>query len=167
MTKYFVPEPETLEELKSLYRKLAMLHHPDRGGSEEEMKAVNNEFDKLFPRLKNVHKNKEGVKYERETEESPDFFKDLIAELMKMEGIAIEVIGCFVWVTGNTKVYKEELKAMKFHWHSDKFAWYLKPDWYVKYGSKSYSFSEIRSMYGTSGKVNSKGKAKLDDSDVA
>ena len=35
MKKFFEPLPETLEELKAMYRKLAMEHHPDRGGSHE------------------------------------------------------------------------------------------------------------------------------------
>ena len=37
--KYFTPVPATLEELKALYRKLAMKHHPDLGGDTETMKA--------------------------------------------------------------------------------------------------------------------------------
>lgn len=40
---------KNLEELKAEYRRLAMIHHPDQGGSEEEMKRVNSEYDRLFP----------------------------------------------------------------------------------------------------------------------
>lgn len=42
----------TLEELKAEYRRLALLHHPDVGGDEEAMKAINAEYDRLFPVLK-------------------------------------------------------------------------------------------------------------------
>lgn len=40
---------KNLEELKAEYRRLAMIYHPDQGGSEEEMKRVNSEYDRLFP----------------------------------------------------------------------------------------------------------------------
>lgn len=40
---------KNLEGLKAEYRRLAMLYHPDQGGSEEEMKRVNSEYDRLFP----------------------------------------------------------------------------------------------------------------------
>ena len=162
MTKtYFNPTPRTLEELKAAYRKLAMEHHPDRGGSDEAMKAVNAEYDRLFPKLKNVHKNKDGEEYTKETAETPEFFKDLINELMSMDGIIIEIIGCFVWVTGNTRPNKDRLKALKFQWHSKKAAWYLKPEDYRKRSRKEYDLDEIRSMYGTSGAMNSHGTEKL------
>jgi curved DNA-binding protein CbpA len=36
------------EDLKTQYRKLAMLHHPDAGGTTEAMQAVNREYDQLF-----------------------------------------------------------------------------------------------------------------------
>jgi len=113
---YFKPQPETLEELKSAYRKLAMTHHPDRGGNTETMKAVNAEYDLLFEVLKNVHRTKDGEKCtaRQPTSETAENFKDLIAELMRMNEITIEVIGCFVWVTGNTKPYKEQLKSLRF-----------------------------------------------------
>ena len=163
MNKYFKPMPETLEELKSMYRKLAMEHHPDRGGNGETMKAVNAEYDMLFPKLKDVHKNKDGEKYtaRQESTETADQFKTLIDELMRMDDIVIEVIGCFVWVTGNTKPSKDKLKELKFQWHSKKIAWYLKPDDYRNRSRKEYSLDEIRVMYGTSGEMNSKGSVKL------
>jgi curved DNA-binding protein CbpA len=163
MKKYFVPTPQTLEELKAMYRKLAMEHHPDRGGDIEAMKAINNEYDLLFPKLKDVHKTKDGQTYTaRETStETPEHFKNLIDQLMRMDDIIIEVIGCFVWVTGNTKPHREQLKELKFQWHSKKIAWYLKPEDYKKRSRKDYGLDEIREMYGTSGAMNSNGTIKI------
>ena len=37
------------ENLKSQYRTLALANHPDAGGDVEIMKAINSEYDKLFP----------------------------------------------------------------------------------------------------------------------
>ena len=44
MLKYF-KNCTTKEECKKLYKKLAFIHHPDRGGDTETMKAINAEFD--------------------------------------------------------------------------------------------------------------------------
>jgi curved DNA-binding protein CbpA len=160
-TNYFNPTPRTLEELKKQYRELAMKHHPDMGGSDETMKAVNAEYDRLFPKLKNVHQNKDGETYERETAETSEFFKDLISDLMSMDNIIIEIIGCFVWVTGDTRPNKDRLKALNFKWHMKKSAWYLAPDDYKKRSRKNYELDEIREMYGTSGEFKSNGTEKL------
>lgn len=162
--QYFIPTPKTLEELKAQYRKLAMEHHPDRGGDLETMQAINNEYDALFPRLKDVHQTKDGEAYtaRQESAETADQFKDLINELMKMDDIVIEIIGCFVWVTGNTKPHKEQLKALRFRWHTKKFAWYLAPEDYRKRSRKEYGLEEIREMYGTSGAVKSNGTVKVE-----
>ena len=160
-TTYF-NNPQTLEELKKQYRELAMKHHPDMGGSDEAMKAVNAEYDRLFPKLKNIHKTKDGEEYTKETAETPEYFKDLISELMKLDGIIIEIIGCFVWVTGDTRPNKDRLRALNFQWHSKKTAWYLKPEDYKKRNHKDYDLDEIREMYGTNGAVNSKGTIKLE-----
>ena len=161
---YFVPTPKTLEELKAQYRRLAMEHHPDRGGNPEAMKTVNNEYDILFPKLKDIHQTKDGTTYtaREASTETAEHFKDLISELMRMDDIIIEIIGCFVWVTGNTKQYKEQLKALRFQWHSKKIAWYLAPEDYRKRSRKDYGLDEIREMYGTSGKVNSNGTIKVE-----
>jgi len=165
MNKFFTPIPETLEDLKAQYRQLAMDHHPDRGGNTETMKVINAEYDELFPMLKDTHKTRDGKTYtaKESNVETADQFKDLINELMKMDDIVIEIIGCFVWVTGDTRPYKERLKALKFQWHSKKIAWYLKPENYRKRSQKDYDLDEIRAMYGTGGKMNSEGTTKLDE----
>lgn len=38
---------KTKAEVKKRFRQMAMTHHPDRGGSEEKMKAINNAYDQI------------------------------------------------------------------------------------------------------------------------
>ncbi len=154
---------ETLEDLKKLYRDLALKHHPDRGGDVEVMKKVNALYDEFFELLKDTHKNKEGQTYTKETQETSYEFKEVIEELIKMDGIHFEVIGSFIWISGNTKEHKKALKLLKFRWHSKKMMWYKPPEGYRRYGNRDYNIDEIRDMYGvrfeadgTQGEVNKK-----------
>ena len=146
-TKFFT-DCTTLEELKSTYKKLVMKHHPDRGGDHKTMVQINLEYEKLFEVLKNTHKAKDGKTYTKATNEAPTDFINLINELIKMFGIHIEVIGSFVWVSGETKPHKDSLKAMGFRWHTAKKVWYKAPDDYVKRNRKKYTMQEVRNMYG-------------------
>lgn len=151
--KKLIENVETLEELKHKYKKLALKHHPDCGGNEEIMKQLNNEYDELFEKLKNTHKNKDGDFYTKETEESPEEWKDIIHQLLalKMVNVVIEVIGSFLWVSGETKPYKEHLGknglGMKFS--GQKKAWYLSPKGYKRFGKRKYGLDDIRGMYGS------------------
>lgn len=43
-----VPRGATEEEIKKAYRKLAMKHHPDRGGNEAEFKKIKEAYEKLI-----------------------------------------------------------------------------------------------------------------------
>lgn len=159
LNKYFA-ECTTLEELKSEYKKLVMIHHPDRGGDLATMQTINAEYDETFPRLKNIHKNKDGETYEKESQEAPNEFKDLMEALLKMDGVHIEVIGCFVWVSGDTKPHKDQLKALGFKWHSKKLCWYKAPDDYKRRGKKQYAMDEIRNMYGVQYEADGESKEK-------
>lgn len=47
MVQYF-KNISSLSDLKSQYRELALANHPDRGGKEEVMKAINAEYDRLY-----------------------------------------------------------------------------------------------------------------------
>ena len=54
MAKYF-KNITSLEELKQQFKKLARANHPDAGGDAEVMKAINMEYDALFPIWKRNH----------------------------------------------------------------------------------------------------------------
>jgi len=146
---YFTPAPETAEELKKMYRKLAFVHHPDNGGDEEAMKKVNAEYAELFEKLKNVHTNAQGERYTKDTDETPEHFINIINELIRFDGVLIEIIGSFIWVSGETKPYKDKLKNLGFKWSANKSAWYLPPDGYRRRSRKDYSMDDIRGMYGS------------------
>ncbi|MCL2592149.1 MAG: molecular chaperone DnaJ [Defluviitaleaceae bacterium] len=146
---YFVPVPQTAEELKRVYKKLAVKHHPDNGGDTEKMKVVNSEYFELFEKLKKIHTNAEGEQYTKETNETPEEFINIINELIRFDKILIEIIGSFIWVSGETKPYKEQLKALGFKWSSNKLSWYLAPKDYKKRNHKNYSMDDIRGMYGS------------------
>lgn len=145
--KYFT-NCKTLEQLKAEYKKLALKNHPDCGGDEQTMKEINKEYDEVFPKLKNIHVNKDGQAYEKENAETADEFKDIITALMRMEFVTAEIIGSFIWVSGNTKPYKDQLKELGFKWHSKKLCWYKSPEGYRRSGKKQYSMDEIKEMYG-------------------
>lgn len=147
MRKLF-EQAATLEELKKLYRDLALKHHPDRGGDAEVMKEVNRLYEAFFPKLKDAHKTKEGKTYRKETRETSQMFEETMDRLIRMDGVHIEVIGCFVWVSGDTSPHRRELKALGFRWHSKKKMWYKSPEGYKRHGDREYDIEEIRSMYG-------------------
>ena len=151
----------TAEEVKAIYKKLAMKYHPDRGGDVEIMKAVNSLYDEYFERLKHVHKTKDGKRYEKATNETSSMFKDIIDKLLRMNGVEIEIIGCSIWVSGNTKPHKDAIKELGFRWHTKKKVWYKAPDGYRKKSRKTYSMETIRTMYGTSGKMQGAGVEEL------
>lgn len=59
MNKWFAGVT-TIEELRKRYRELLKQLHPDNGGDEETMKAINIEYDKLFDVLNLPRRKRRG-----------------------------------------------------------------------------------------------------------
>jgi len=98
-----------LDSLKKEYKKLALKYHPDRGGTTLQMQAVNDEYDKLRAKiLKGSNLSEDQKKNEIVID---DAIKEVINVLILLPGIDIEVIGKWIWVSGNTYPVKNELKA--------------------------------------------------------
>lgn len=89
------------------------------------MKKTNSEYDELFDKLKNVFKNRKGKIYtdSKPVNETPEEFRNIINTLINLEGIEIEIIGRWIWISGNTKPYKQKLKELNFRWCKRKVAW--------------------------------------------
>jgi len=151
MTKYF-ENCKTEDELKKAYRKMAAKLHPDNNPARDttkEFQEMQEEFQEAFERLKGVHVNMGGETYRKESSETAGEFMDLINKLLQLGNIDVELCGSWIWVSGNTKPVKEELKALGFKWSSKKKTWYFHKEPYVKRGKKQYSMNDIRNMWGS------------------
>jgi len=159
--KMYFKKIETLEELKKRYKQLALKNHPDVGGDVETMKKINAEYDKIFSEVKNFCRNKDGEIYNKETTETEQEFKDIINEVLKMNKVIIEIIGTFIWLSGETKPYKEQIKKLKFKYSANKEAWYKSPANYRRKSKYNYNMSDIRGMFGVQYSAEGKEDEKI------
>lgn len=150
---YFV-NVTCIEELKKVYKELVFKFHPDVSkipNCSEIMKAINNQYEKLFKKLKDIHKNKEGKTYEstKKTDETYEVYRDILNLVVRFHNCKVELIGTWLWVSGDTKPYKDELKKLKFSWSPNKSAWFYHYGDYQKKNNIKYSMNDIRNMWGT------------------
>lgn len=146
----------SLEEVKAAYKKLAKQYHPDLGGDTLTMQEINTEY--AFASAKVI---KGGNLSEEETENEIRFseeYRQAIEKIIHLEGIVIEFVGYWIWVTGNTFAVKGTLKEAGFLFAPKKLAWYFRTGEYkVNKGGKK-SLDEIRAKYGS--EVINEGKQK-------
>ena len=138
----------TLDELKHEYRRLAMIHHPDVGGEVETMQAINAEYDELHEVLKKAH-NQQADEFHQTTETAEEF-REIIEKLLRMHGLEVELCGSWLWIGGNTREHKEELKAAGCRWSNNKKLWY----WHHaeegrRWHKGSATMNQIRNKYGS------------------
>ena len=92
---------EGINEAKKIYKNLAKKLHPDMvGGDEESFKLLNAIYTDLIEH-KIYFSN--DIKIDIELEK-------IISLILHFENITIELVGSWVWVSGDTKEIKEKLK---------------------------------------------------------
>ena len=77
--------------------------------------------------------------------------KDLLTRLKKskLEKCNVELIGTWVWVTGETKQYAEKLKKYGMHYAPNKKAWYFHTGKYQRKSVTTSNLDDIRARYNT------------------
>lgn len=147
--KYF-ENVNTIEELKSRFFKLAKELHPDNGGNATDFSAMRSEYEKLFERLKNVHQSADGSTYTKETTEVPAEFADIIEKIIRFHGVKIEIIGSWIWCSGNTYLHASEFKELNFLYSRSKKAWFYKgADAHKTRRAYCKTLDKVREKYGS------------------
>ena len=149
MFKWF-KDCKTAEAGKQLYRELAKKFHPDNGGSGNELKEIISEFKLWWSKYKDIHTDKEGKTYksEHETTETAEDFMEIIGNLSTIPGIEVELCGSWLWISGNTYPYKEQLKTFGCRWSKGHKKWYWTTDEY-RHQKGHNSMNQIRFKYGS------------------
>lgn len=140
-------ECNTLEEVKATYKKLAKQYHPDLGGDTVTMQEINKEY--AFASAKAI---KGANLSEEETENqilSSEAYRKAIEQIIHLDGVIIELVGYWIWVTGNTYPVRTILKAAGFFFASKKSAWYFRTAEYKASKGGKKSLDEIRDKYGS------------------
>lgn len=147
-----------LAEIKTLFKKLAFEHHPDRGGKTETMQAINTEYRFAIAKMTKA----QGFT-QQQTDDEINFseqYQNAVNAVAGLDGVIIELVGAWLWVTGDTKQYKDTFKAAGFLWAPKKCAWYFRSaEFKVKHRGR-FSLDEIKTKYGSK-EIKSAQKFKL------
>lgn len=163
MIKSYFEGITTAEELKKAFHTLVKKLHPDNGGDVEEFKAMKAEYERLsHSNIWNTHKTADGKTYTKENSTTPEQFADIIEKLRTLDNITIEILGSWIWVTGNTKYYKEVLKDLHFFFSSKKSAWYFNGEDKKRRTRSNYSYSELQNRWGVEYSEKTGEKEKLE-----
>ena len=157
-TNYF-KDCKSLDEAKKLYWSLAKQLHPDIGGTKEAFQDLQNQFESFRPAKE---------KYKGEFEQwMPDQYMKIIDQLMKIPNIVITICGSWIWISGDTKPVKDQIKSISLEekgfkrgFSKNKMQWYFSPVGYRKYNKKKYDFETIKAMFGAE-EVESEGQTQI------
>ncbi|SMG28831.1 hypothetical protein SAMN05661096_01750 [Marivirga sericea] len=145
-TDYF-KDCNSLDEARKTYYRLAMNFHPDKGGDEELLKELANQFHSFRPKE---------FKYENEINDwSSQTYSGIIIALMEIPDITIEICGSWIWISGDTLNRKEQIKPIqpddfyKRGFSAQKKMWYFSPRGYKKRSADDFDIESIRNIYGS------------------
>lgn len=147
MLKFF-ENVTTLTELRKEYRRLAFIYHPDKGGDTVLMQILNDQYERLSEKFikENVDFSEGRKEYEMQVSEE---IRDMLDRIMFLKGVDIEVIGGWIWITGNTFAVRTTLKSLGFMFSHPKTAWYWHKGEYRKKNGKIQSMDEMRDFWGS------------------
>lgn len=144
----------TVEESKKMYRQLAKQYHPDinkDASATEIMAEINSEYEATMKRLE-------------QSTTATAAYKDMIDALIKFDDIDVEIIGTWIWVSGETRAIAKELgkEGLGFKFSKNKLAWYWHEGEYTARHKKKFSMDDIRNMHNvqtvkSTGKTTRKG----------
>jgi hypothetical protein len=148
-----------IDSLKKQYFKLAKKYHPDAGGTTSQFQQLQSEYEKL---LQALLKGSTFTTEQKENEiELDKAMRGIIDAIISLDGIVIELIGKWLWISGNTYPVRTVLKSAGLQFRKKEG----QPYWvYAGVESKSKggtSMEEIKKKYGSQ-KIDIKPRKSID-----
>ena len=143
----FFEHVKNLEELRKEYHSLAMQFHPDRGGETVVMQEINNLYEQLSFSLIGSNADFSESRKEWEAEVSEEL-RVKIERIIHLPNIEVEILGSWVWCSGQTFAARDVFKKEGFTFSHSKGAWYWHKGDYVKKSGILLSLDEIRKLWG-------------------
>ena len=131
-------------ELKKAYKKLALELHPDKGGKTADFQEMSNQYQDLLKALLSGKMSAQDLKDELDIDEQ---MREALNKVINL-AVLIEIVGNWIWITGNTFPVKDDIKNAGFKFAGKKKAWYWNDGKYTKKSKKSFSLDEIREQHG-------------------
>ena len=159
MTTNYFQNCASLDEAKTLYRKLARENHPDHGGDLRTMQEINRQWAEYQAytarddaRTRQAKAHAEGKKSAADFHDIDDLAEILRAKVEALLNISpdliVEVCGLWIWVTGETKKHHAAIKAVEgMRYAHEKQAWYFAA--VPSYNRTRRTMDEIRQMHGS------------------
>lgn len=133
MKSLWFNDVKNIDELKKRYKELCKQHHPDLGGSNENMQMINYAYKRCLNELKmGSGHTSERIRDEEEIE--ADLMKK-IQEIVTIPGIEIEVCSLWIWVSGNTYAVKERVSIDRILNEGTRIA-YSMPNFGIEFHSR-------------------------------
>lgn len=123
--KYFkITHSTTLDDLKTQYRDLAKIHHPDKGGEPSVMQEINTEYEEELKKLKKREYRKGNYKAADNIDDHIDEIDGYINTIMKtisemvpggklVEKLAYNVMKVGEFAVNRHTNYRNKLKGLK------------------------------------------------------
>lgn len=152
--KYIFSECKSLIEVKNLYIKLVKENHPDLGGNTAIMQEINAEYDLIKDKGLAHYLLKSGIDQNSHIDFkniSLEFNSEAFINVVKFcinSNLNVELCGSWLWISGDTKEFKDKLKELSCKWSSNKAMWYYTDAPFRKRG-KAWTLEQIRSVHGS------------------
>lgn len=152
----FFREVSTLQELKTTFKTLILFWHPDRNASEhaeENTKLIIIEYQYLLKTGNFENEFSSSTNLENELL-NKDNYINVINTLSKIDGLIIELVGGWLWISGNTYANKDVIKSVGCSFAPKKKLWYYRDDEYKVRRGGVKDIEDIKSKYGVAAKFN-------------
>lgn len=128
------------EDLKKQYREWCKKLHPDHGGNEADFKAMVKEYEDI-----KIHGFR--VQAQAEDIQLSEVVREALRKVVTLEDIEIELVGTWIWLSGNTYAHKGIIKDAGFKWGAKRKRWYFSEE--KARGKFKGDFEQLKKHHGS------------------